>query len=638
MNALTMPERAAIDGAVFLPLNLCRAASLNPRKRFAKEALEELANSIEKHGVMQPVLARPIPGAKPGGLLYEIVAGERRFRGSKLVAERRKESDIAMIPAIVRELTDFEALELATTENLHRDDLHPLEEAEGFEGLLLKPVAGGEFKPKRIQGFTVDELAARIGKSRGYVFASLKLLSLIPAAREAFYSDKISKSVAILLARMPASVQAPATKEVLQGWGGDPYPFKQASELLQRKFMLKLGEAPFKITDESLVPDAGSCKACPKRTGASPDLFNDVHADVCTDPSCFENKKDAHQERLIAQAKEQGREVIMGAAAKKVMPGKYDSSLKGYMRLDRVSYELDANKSLGKLLGKDAPAVALFEDPHTHELHEVVRTDDAMQALKAKGVIKSAKLPSRPDAERKAEAKAKAETLWRTTVAQRAVDAILKQEFDELDVHAWLLPEVAISMWNRMDFETTKRARKLLAWPDEGGGDVEKKLRALNAAELDQALLAMAIAGQLHVNQYSTSGKPGRLLEVAGHLGIDGAAVRAELDAATKAKAKKPAGKKTPTKPVSVASAKLGNGVESKSKETKPAPAASQSKRVKPAAAKAAEKASGHVQTDNASDDAKELSEDKGAAADKVLAKAGITSVAAWPFPTGAQP
>ena len=552
-------ERPAIAGAQFLPLNLCRAVSFNPRKRFQAEALNELADSIEKFGVMQPVLARPIAGAKRGGPQYEIVAGERRFRASKMVADRRKESEIATIPAIVRELSDFDALELATTENLQRQDLHPLEEAEGFEGLLLHPIAGGEFSPPRLHGYTVDELAARIGKSRGYVFGRLKLLALIPGAREAFYADKISASIALLLARMPAAVQTPALKEVLQGWAGEPLGYRQTRDMLERQYMLKLSSAPFKITDESLVPSAGSCKACPKRTGANPDLFEDVKgADVCTDLKCFEGKREAHQARLVEAAKAEGREVIMGAAAKKVMPHRH-GDLKGYTPIEEPQFGGLGGKPLEKLLGKDAPPVALLENPHTHELVRVVRTDEAMKVLKDKGLLKSAKSKSETDynaKQRAAEAKAKAEVRWRTEVATRAVAAVVDPQYDDADVHAWLLPHLARAMWHRMDHDTTKRAESILGWEPikgqmyDGSYDkaVEAKFSELSVAQLDQVLVAMTIAGELHVNQYNLSGsKPKRLLEVAGKLGIDGARVRAELDAADKAKAaKKSAKTKTP--------------------------------------------------------------------------------------------
>ncbi len=544
---MTAPEpiahlhRAAIDGAQYLPLNLCKASGLNHRKRFNAATLAELAQSIEKVGVMQPVLARPIAGAKRGGALYEIVVGERRLRACEIVADKRRDRDTAFIPAIVRELTDFEAREFATVENLQREDVHPLEEAEGYEDLLLRPVAGGEFNPPRAQGYTVEQLAARIGKSTGYVFKRLKLLALIPAAREAFYEGKVTNSVAVLIARMPTSVQADATKRVLDGWGGEPLPLRHAAEMFEREFMLKLASAPFKITDESLVPAAGSCKACPKRTGASPDLFDDIKsADVCTDIACFAQKKDAHQARLIEQARAEGREVIMGADAKKVLPHRY-GDLKGYLKVEDVQYGLAGStpKPLEKLLGKDSPPVALLEDPHTHELVRVVRRDAAMQVLKDKGLVKG-KDTTGTDAIKKAKAKAERERAWRTALAQRAVDAIARHEFDELDVHTWLLPEVAESMWEALGTEDHARVIEWIGLGEWKAGiakdGITKALRAMTAAELDQFLLAMTAADMLYVGEK-------RLQGIAAYLGIDATKVRAELDAEAKAKAKKPAAK-----------------------------------------------------------------------------------------------
>lgn len=612
-------ERPAIDGAQYLPLNLCRAVSFNPRKRFEPASLNELADSIEKFGVMQPVLARPITGAKRGGMLYEIVAGERRFRASKLVAERRKEADIAVIPAVVRELSDFDALELATTENLQREDLHPLEEAEGFEGLLLHPLSGGEFSPPRTRGYSVEELAARIGKSKAYVFGRLKLLALAPAAREAFYADKISASIALLLARMPSAVQVPALKDILRGWGGESMSYRDTRDMLEDKHMLKLAKAPFKITDETLVPAAGSCKACPKRTGANPDLFEDVKsADVCTDLACFETKRTAHQARLVEAAKAEGREVILGAAAKKVMPHRH-GDLKGYTNLDDPVYEGGhGGKTIEKLLGKDAPPVALLENPHTHELVRVVRTEDARKALKDKGLLKSDKrAQSSNDAQRKAEAKAKAEVRWRTEVATRAVKAIVDPAFDDADTHAWLIPHLARAMWDRMDSDTTGRAEKLLGWAkidhasytDAYDKAVHKRFESLTAAQLDQVLVAVAVAGQLHVNQYSNGSKPTRLLDIAGRLGIDGAKVRAELDAEQKEK------KGAPATPKAAAPS-----------SSKKKPAAGAKKVQAPAKASAPSTAKG-----------------KGTAKPKTVSgksssASTVTSTAAWPFPDGPGP
>ncbi|MEO8153601.1 MAG: ParB/RepB/Spo0J family partition protein [Rhizobacter sp.] len=395
MNApepLAAIERPAIDGAQYLPLNLCEAVSFNPRKRFDPAKLADLAVSVEKFGVMQPVLARPKANAKRGGVLYEIVAGERRLRACKIVAEKRNESDIAVIPAIVRNLTDFEARELATTENLQRDDLHPIEEAEGYEGLLLHPVTGGEFTPKRLQGYSVDELAARLGKSRGYVFGRLKLLALIQPAREAFFNGKLSASVALMVARMPAKVQETALPRLLDGWGGEPYTARSASEFLHKNYMLALRNAVFDIGHVGLVPKAGSCHACPKRTGANPDLFHDVKGDdICTDPACFDIKSKAHADQVLEKARARGQAVVTGAAVKKIMPhGEQSLVVTGHLNLDKPAEDLTGSrKPLRDLLGDDFKAGMLVQGDHQDQPMNVASKDDVRAALKAKGLLQS---------------------------------------------------------------------------------------------------------------------------------------------------------------------------------------------------------------------------------------------------------
>lgn len=131
-----------------------------PRKSFDDEALAELAASIEKHGVLQPIVVRPVP---VGG--YKIVAGERRWRAARLAGLKE-------IPAVVREISDAEAMELALIENLQREDLDPVEEALGYRQLMEKC------------NYTQETAAKTIGKSRSAVANSLRLLKLPPEALE----------------------------------------------------------------------------------------------------------------------------------------------------------------------------------------------------------------------------------------------------------------------------------------------------------------------------------------------------------------------------------------------------------------------------------------------------------------------
>ena len=125
-----------------------------PRKDFDEETLQELADSIAEHGVLQPILLRPLPD---GG--YRIVAGERRFRAAHIAG-------LTSIPATVRDFSEQQALEAALVENLQREDLNPLEEATGYQTLIDQ------------SGLTQEEAAKRVGKSRSTVTNALRLLSL----------------------------------------------------------------------------------------------------------------------------------------------------------------------------------------------------------------------------------------------------------------------------------------------------------------------------------------------------------------------------------------------------------------------------------------------------------------------------
>jgi ParB/RepB/Spo0J family partition protein len=139
-----------------VPLAKITPSTTNPRKSFPKDKLDELTDSVKRLGVLQPILLRPLNG----GGTYELVAGERRYRASKAAG-------LTDIPATVRELTDAEVLEIQVIENLQRSDPHELEEAEGYERCSSAHPSG--------EKYTVDEIAAKVGKSRSYVFGRLKL-------------------------------------------------------------------------------------------------------------------------------------------------------------------------------------------------------------------------------------------------------------------------------------------------------------------------------------------------------------------------------------------------------------------------------------------------------------------------------
>lgn len=165
LSALLGDHPAGIGGAADntvnasadrVPVDLIDANPHQPRKTFRQAELEELAASLRRHGVVQPVILRPSP-AEPGR--YQIVAGERRWRAAQLAG-------LHDLPAVVRELDDREILELAIIENIQRVDLDPIEEAQGFRQLI------DSF------GYTQTEMADVVGKSRSHLANTMRLLTL----------------------------------------------------------------------------------------------------------------------------------------------------------------------------------------------------------------------------------------------------------------------------------------------------------------------------------------------------------------------------------------------------------------------------------------------------------------------------
>jgi ParB family chromosome partitioning protein len=166
-----------------ISLQHIRESKTNPRRQFHEAKLAELAGNIRQHGVLQPVLVRRLPNVEPDQ--YELVAGARRYRASKLAGRET-------IPASVRELTDTQCLELQLIENLQRTDVHELDEARGYAALMqLQP-----------DTYTVETLAEKIGRSEKYVYARLRLMHLVDEIQEAFYTGKLTVAHGFEIARL----------------------------------------------------------------------------------------------------------------------------------------------------------------------------------------------------------------------------------------------------------------------------------------------------------------------------------------------------------------------------------------------------------------------------------------------------
>ncbi len=166
-----------------ISLDRIQESNGNPRRVFDEARLRELADNIKVRGVLQPVLVRPLPEGPEG--MYELVAGARRFRASKLAGKQT-------IPATVREFNDGECREIQLIENLQRADIHELDEALGYRALRdLNP-----------QLYTVETIAAKVGKSSAYIYGRMKLADLIPVVQTAFYEGRLTVAHALEIARL----------------------------------------------------------------------------------------------------------------------------------------------------------------------------------------------------------------------------------------------------------------------------------------------------------------------------------------------------------------------------------------------------------------------------------------------------
>lgn len=394
-------------------------SATQPRQLFDAVEMRGLVESVRTHGVIQPLLVRQ---REDGGI--EIVDGERRWRAAKEVG-------LPTAPAIFKAPPEHELLEIQLIANLQRDDLTPMEEAAGYQRLLA--LRDAEAKPV----YTVEKIVHAVGKPRDRIYFRLKLLRLPPLAREHLARDESLASVCEVIGSLPtATMRERAAEEILKPiLQSGPMTHKQALEHVRNHFMRSLAGAPFDQGDAELVPvkldeetgervAGGACTDCPMRTGNMPE-GNVKRPDVCTNPSCFAAKTDAHWARVNAGATEQGKRFLSESETLDVMES--DGSVRfesGYVDLsdrpDRGTVRDDVAKlptwrRLLSELPKDGATVEIVIARDTrNRTHELVRQDDIMAAVNfaaeqagEKSIFDRSQKPkpeSRNDATRKAQA------------------------------------------------------------------------------------------------------------------------------------------------------------------------------------------------------------------------------------------
>lgn len=357
------------------------------RQTYSEATIDEIAASIKDTGrVLQPIVVRlryPNPlfrdqyDPQDG---YEIVFGHSRRRA----AER---AGLATVPCVVRTMTDAEVRRDQAAENIARADVHPIEEAQGLQAMI------------DADNVTADMLAEQLGKSRSYVYGRLKLLQLCPSVRKACLAGEIGTEVGLLIARVGGTAAQEKALQRIKSRNGDVTDggrasFRQIKALLNEYFTLDLKAAIFDIEEEMLLPKAGNCIRCPKRSGNAPH-FDDVthgakpHAyspqnvgpDVCTDPDCFEAKKKAHLAREAARLTEAKKLQVIGGNRARALIGQDGKVKGGYIAMKDVPAE--AKGILARQRGLQLLPV-LIQDPRTGKTVEAVkRSEVALGAAKA---------------------------------------------------------------------------------------------------------------------------------------------------------------------------------------------------------------------------------------------------------------
>jgi len=514
-----------------IPLSKISESKTNPRRQFDETKLAELADNIKQYGVLQAILVRPIGEADS----FEVVAGTRRYRASKLAG-------CETIPASVRELTDTQCLELQLIENLQRSDVHELDEAQGYAALMqLQP-----------ENYTVETIATKVGRSEAYVYARLRLLHLIPEARQAFYEAKLTVAHAFEMARLQPNDQLRALQEcfpqhrsaaaILKDRKAEAITVRELRQWIEREIHLDLTNAPFDSQDETLLPAAGACARCPKRTGSNPLLFPEVRQkSICTDRECYRAKVEAFVQIRVKPLEEKGEKPLRVSQASSWQAN-------GHARDVLVEGQFLRAKSKSEC-PHTMPAV-LIDGKGAGTIFHVCRDE--------KCPVHSRITRYEPTPQERAQ-----------RVKERLAECVEKQSrFGILDAVRKKLPDtlprldvemIALDYFRRLGHDNHRRLCRVYGWEEKksktswGGQTVDYEkiataaVEGMTAAHLHHFLVVCALVSDLYCPGYNPQqplAKDSNLACAAARYKVDSAkitaAIRGEL---TKAKDKSPAQK-----------------------------------------------------------------------------------------------
>lgn len=515
-----------------LPLAALIESSTNPRRVFDAKDISELADSIKQSaalgGLLVPLLVRPahrsvsqavregLGIADKSPITHEIIAGARRYRAAKLAG-------LVDVPVRIVEIDDAAVLELQLVENLQRKDVHPLEEAEGYARLLT------------IAGYTAEVIASKVGKDRSYVYRRLSLCRAIEPCKQAFLEGRISLQLVLRIARLPREAdQLRAFEHCFEAkWvrtqrvsdiGGGVAHCKESelSRFISEEILLELSAAPWKKDDVDLVPAAGACNVCEKRSGAQPALFDDVGVgkNSCLDAACYQRKRKAFVQITIDRGAAAGKPLVtvsreFGMEARELEGALARGSYREIVgKADQCSHVERAVIAHGEGVGKQldicrAPACAKHRGGLSRSTVSLADAETPAQlwARKRKKLDEQIDLDTRRELLRLALTGGS----FKAAKLGDADDAVL------LFVGRWAI--------ERAGHDGRREMAAALKIEKKGVHDPEKELMALLKQSIEHGLGLAFLSGVASSNPYS--GK--QLEEAVKLLGINKAGVRARV-------------------------------------------------------------------------------------------------------------
>jgi ParB/RepB/Spo0J family partition protein len=549
-HSSSMAERVQL-----VPLDKIAFSPTNPRKNINQQELQNLANNILSQGLIEPIVVRQIDIET--GEAFEICAGERRARAFSILRARPIDGHkYSSIPAIVRDISDEQLLEMQISENRHREDLTPLDWAAAYRAKVeMERRKQGEGEGSERGAVAVA--AAKLGMSVSVLYQTLQLDKLIPKAADYLRAEKITKNHGIDCARLAPGDQEKYLEQCFRrnwrNWTnehGKAASVREMRQWIEEEIRCDLEEAPFSLEDEDLCPEAGPCTSCRKMSGANPELLADLSGiaesggrkkskkgarNLCFDPSCYRNKIARFVEikamDLAAHADVKPSEVVRiwggdsydrphkGPESKYLADGDYVEVKQG-----DCDYAAPAIISGGDDLGK---TLTVCSNKKCKQHHHA----SPSSPYRSPGLSPSGK---KARARRELEKQVRAEAIRQIMAATAASHQ--PAPIEDLQV-------MAIAMFVRLDQDHQRPLAKLLGW----GKTKEKASREWGSSEtyeqtarvtlptysrgkLLQFMLTCALAHDLHIWSFQSDLKNTTYLgDVGKRYGVDLVAIRAEL-------------------------------------------------------------------------------------------------------------